>query len=146
MSSFNRVILLGNIARDPAIRYSQDSLPVVCSALAINRKYKSNNEVVFIDFVVFGKLAETMNTYAQKGTQVLIEGRLSQNTWEQDGQKRSKHEIIVESFQLISGGKDNNSRGGANDPYGRKNERSNSTDICPDCGKPRDLCVCEIPF
>lgn len=127
MSSFNRVILLGNVARDPAIRYSQDSLPVVRSALAINRKYKNNNEVVFIDFVAFSKLAETMNTYAQKGTQVLIEGRLSQNTWEDsNGQKRSRHEIIVESFQLLSGWKDNNSRGGANDPYGRKGERSQS--------------------
>lgn len=127
MAYFNRIILLGNIARDLELNTSTTGISIIRTALAVNRKRKDNKtEVMFVDLVVFGKLAETMNTYAQKGTQVLIEGRLSQNTWEQDGQKRSKHEIIVENFQLISGWKDDNSRGGANDAYGRKGERSQS--------------------
>lgn len=127
MATFNKIVLVGNLTKDPELRYTPGSnLPVVRTGIAVNRKYKDKEEVMFVDLVVFGKLAETLNTYAKKGTQLLVEGRLSQNTWEQDGQKRSKHEVIVDSFQLLSGWKDEGSRGGANDPYGRKNERSQS--------------------
>lgn len=148
MASFNRVVLMGNLARDPELRYAQgNNIAVVRTAIAVNRRYKDKEEVMFIDLVVFGKQAETLSTYAKKGTQVLVEGRLQQNTWEDpNGQKRSKHEVLVEGFQLIGGGKDADSRGGSNDAYGRKNERSGSSDICQDCGNTRDLCTCDIPF
>jgi single-strand DNA-binding protein len=107
MASFNKSILVGNIVRNPELRYTPGSnLAVARTAIAVNRRYKDKEEVMFIDLVFFGKLAETVESYATKGTPLLIEGRLSQNTWEQDGQKRSKHEIIVENFQLLGGRRD----------------------------------------
>jgi single-strand DNA-binding protein len=102
MANFNRVILLGNLVRDNEIRHVQgETLAVLRNAIAVNRKYKEKDETMFIDIVFFGKLAETLNSYTTKGSPLLVEGRLSQNTWEQDGMKRSKHEIIVENFQLL---------------------------------------------
>ncbi|MDR2870856.1 MAG: single-stranded DNA-binding protein [Deferribacteraceae bacterium] len=107
MASFNKVVLLGNLTRDPELRYTQgNDLPVARSGLAVNSKYKNKEEVMFIDFVVFGKLAEVLNSYATKGSPLLIEGRLQLNTWEKDGQRHSRHEIIVESFQLIGSKRD----------------------------------------
>ena len=115
MASYNRVVLMGNLARDPDLRYTPSgNLPVVRTAIAVNRKFKDKEEVMFIDLVIFGKSAETLKSYATKGTQVLVEGRLSQNTWEQDGQKRFKHEIIVDNFQLMGSrhDRDESSTGG----------------------------------
>lgn len=104
MASFNKVVLLGNVVRNPELRYAPSTnMPIARSALAVNRRYKDKEEAMFIDFVVFGKLAETLEAYATKGTPLLIEGRLSQSSWEQDGVKRSRHEIIVETFQLLGG-------------------------------------------
>ena len=107
MASFNKVVLLGNLVRDPELRFTQgNDLPVARTALAVNRKYRDKEEVMFIDIVVFGKMAETLEAYATKGSPLLVEGRLSQNTWEQEGQRRSKHEIIVENFQLMGSRRD----------------------------------------
>lgn len=108
MASYNRVVLLGNIVRDPELRYTQGDLPVARTALAVNRTYKGKEEVMFIDIVVFGKQAENLQAYVTKGSPLLVEGRLSQNSWEQDGVKRSKHEIIVENFQFIGSRRDRN--------------------------------------
>jgi single-strand DNA-binding protein len=103
MASYNRVVLLGNVVRNPEIRYApgNNNLPIARTALAVNSKYKDKENTMFIDIVVFGKLAETLGAYATQGTPLLVEGRLSQNKWEQDGKPRSKHEIIVDSFQLL---------------------------------------------
>lgn len=107
MASFNKVVLLGNLVRDPELRFTQgNDLPVARTSLAVNRKYRDKEEVMFIDIVVFGKMAETLEAYATKGSPLLVEGRLSQNTWEQEGQRRSKHEIIVENFQLMGSRRD----------------------------------------
>ena len=107
MAAFNKVVLHGILVTDPELRVTQgNDLPVARTAIAVNRKYKDREEVMFIDIVVFGKLAEVLEAYATKGTPLLIDGRLSQNTWEQEGQKRSKHEIIVENFQLLGSRKD----------------------------------------
>lgn len=116
MASYNKVIIMGNVVRNPELRYTPGSnMPVARTALAVNRKYKDKEEVMFIDIVVFGKLAETLESYATKGTPLLVDGRLSQSTWEQDGQKRSKHEIIVENFQLLGGRRDRAEGQGSND-------------------------------
>ena len=102
MSNFNKVILLGNLVRKPEVRYTQgDNLPIARAALAVNRKYKDKEETMFIDIVVFGKLAGALEQYGDKGTPLLVEGRLQQNRWEKDGVKHSKHEVIVDSFQLM---------------------------------------------
>ena len=130
MASFNKVVLLGNLVRDPELRFTQgNDLPVARSALAVNRRYKDKEEVMFIDIVVFGKTAETLEAYATKGTPLLVEGRLSQNTWEQEGQKRSKHEIIVENFQLLGSRKDREqSSGGSMHNSGNFSSPSDSVD------------------
>ncbi len=101
MTSFNKVILLGNLTRDPEIRYTPNGTAVANFAIAVNRKYKSGDEtkeeVSYIDIVVFGKSAENCGQYLTKGQGVLIEGRLQQRRWEtDDGQKRSKVEVATQ--------------------------------------------------
>jgi single-strand DNA-binding protein len=103
MASFNRTILAGNLTRDFEVRYANGSdTAVVSNTIAVNRKFKDKDETTFVDFTAFGKAAETMNQYLSKGSSVLIEGRLHQNNWTaQDGSKRSKLVVIVESFQFL---------------------------------------------
>ena len=111
---FNKVILVGNLTRDIELRYTPDGLAVAKVGLATNRVYtdpttkEKKQEVMFIDVVIFGRAAETSHQYLRKGSQVLVEGRLSLNQWtDQTGQKRSKHEIIAENVKFL-GGRDNN--------------------------------------
>ena len=106
MVSFNKVILMGNLTKDPEVRYTPNGVAVSSFGLAVNRKYKQDNEVkeevCFVDVVVFGKQAETSGQYLAKGRGVLIDGRLSQRRWEsEDGQKRNKHEIVAESIRFL---------------------------------------------
>jgi len=103
---FNKVILIGNLTRDPELRYTPQGTSVCNFGLAVNRKYRQGEEmkeeVTFINIVVFGKQADTCGQYLSKGSPVLIEGRLRENRWEtEDGQKRSKHEVIAESFKFL---------------------------------------------
>jgi single-strand DNA-binding protein len=104
MGFFNKIILLGNVTRNPEVRYVPGKdLAVAKFGLAVNnRRGKDKEETMFIDIVAFGKLGEICGEYLSKGSPVLVEGRLSQNVWEQDGQKRSKHEVIAENIQLVS--------------------------------------------
>lgn len=106
MSSFNRVILMGNLTRDPEIRYTPNGTAVAALGLAVNRRYKQGDElkeeVSFIDIVVFGKQAEHCGQYLAKGRGVLVEGRLQQRRWEtDDGQKRSKIEVVALNVQFM---------------------------------------------
>jgi single-strand DNA-binding protein len=106
MGFLNKVILLGNVTRNPEVRYIPGSgTPVSRFSLAVNRRYKVNDsfkdETCFIDIVAFSRLAEFSGEYIAKGMPVLVEGRLSFRTWEQDGAKRSKHEVIAENIQLV---------------------------------------------
>jgi single-strand DNA-binding protein len=108
MANYNRVILVGNLTRDPQMSYLPSQTPVVELGLAVNRKWKDpqgNNkeETCFIDCRVYGRQAETANKYLTKGQQVLIEGRLQYSAWEgKDGTKRSKHRVVVDHFQFLS--------------------------------------------
>src|SRR6266446_8776381 len=111
MASFNKVILLGNLTRDPELRYTPSGTPVATFGMAMNRRSgqgdERKEEVCFVDIVVFGREAETASEYLSKGRQALIEGRLQWRSWEgQDGQKRSKHEVIAERIQFIPRGRD----------------------------------------
>jgi single-strand DNA-binding protein len=109
MASFNRVILLGNLTRDPQLRYLPSNMAVCEFGLATSRRWRDRDgnqkeEVCFIDVEAFGRQAETINQYLTKGRSVLIEGHLRLDTWTgQDGQKRSKHRVVVESFQFVGG-------------------------------------------
>lgn len=118
MANFNKVILVGNLTRDPQLRYLPSQMAVVDFGLAVNHKYRTKNgedreEVLFIDCSCFGKGAEVINQYCQKGKQLLVEGRLKYDTWEdkQGGGKRSKHSVSVDNFQLM-GGRDGGGGGG----------------------------------
>ena len=103
MGFLNKVVLLGNVTRQPEVRYIPGKdLPVAKFGLAVNRKTKDREETCFIDIVAFGRTAEMCGEYVTKGMPILIEGRLSYNTWEQEGQKRSKHEVVAENIQFVS--------------------------------------------
>ena len=111
MSSFNKVILLGNLTRDPQLSYLPSQTAVVEFGLAINRKFKKQDgsqgeEVCFVDCQMFGKRAEVINKYVKRGNQLFVEGRLKFDSWQgQDGQKRSKLRVMVENFEFIGGEK-----------------------------------------
>lgn len=105
MSSFNKIIIMGNLTRDPELK--QVGAGSVCRlGIASNRQYKNNQgvmvqEVCYVDVDVWGAQAETSNRYLQKGRLVLIEGRLKLDTWESEGQKRSKHSIAAEKVTFL---------------------------------------------
>lgn len=104
---FNKVILIGNLTRDPEMRYTPQGTSVCNFGIAVNRKFKQGEEmkeeVTFINIVVFGKQADTCGQYLNKGSSVLIEGRLQERRWEtDDGQKRSKHEVVAQSVRFLS--------------------------------------------
>lgn len=129
MASFNKVILLGNLTRDPQLRYLPSQMPVVDFGLAVNHRYRTKDgqdkeEVLFIDCSCFGKSAETINQYCRKGKALLVEGRLRYETWEdkQGGGKRSKHSIMVEGFQFV-GGRDGGQAGDAGGDTGDMSQR-----------------------
>ncbi len=106
MAGFNKVILLGNLTRNPELRYTPNGTPVASFGLAVSRRFKQGDElkeeVCFIDIVVFGKQAEHCGQYLSKGHGVIVEGRLQQRRWEtEDGQKRSKHEVVAQSVTFL---------------------------------------------
>jgi len=108
MGSFNRVILLGNLTRDPELRYVANSMAVTDIGLAVNDRRKGANgewveETTFVDVTLWGRTAETASEYLTKGSPILIEGRLKLDTWEKDGQKRSKLKVVGERMQMVGG-------------------------------------------
>jgi single-strand DNA-binding protein len=103
---YNKVILVGNLTRDIELRYSQGGLAIAKTGLATNRKFTVNGEkkeeVMFIDITFFARSAEIANQYLRKGSKILVEGRLNFEQWvDQNGGKRSKHSITVESMQML---------------------------------------------
>ena len=119
MANYNRIVLVGNLTRDPQLKYLPSQMPVVDFGLAVNHKWRSKDgqdreEVLFVDCSCFGKGAEIINTYCQKGKQLLVEGRLKLDVWEdkQGGGKRSKHSVVVDNFQFL-GGREGGAGGGA---------------------------------
>lgn len=108
---FNKVILMGNLTRDPEVRTTPSGQSVTNFSLAVNRTWRAadgtNQESVsYIDCVAWGKTGEIIAQYMQKGRSLLVSGRLDQRSWEQDGNKRSKVEVIVEDFNFVGGAGD----------------------------------------
>lgn len=104
---FNKIILIGNLTRDPELRYTPQGTSVCSFGIAVNRRYKqgeeTKEEVTFINVVVFGKQADICGQYLNKGSAVLIEGRLQERRWEtEDGQKRSRHEVVAQNVRFLS--------------------------------------------
>jgi single-strand DNA-binding protein len=114
MAAFNRVILVGNLTRDPELRYIPSGTAVSDIGLAVNDRVKRGDqwvdEPVFVDITLWGRTAEIANEYLSKGSPVLIEGRLKLDRWEKEGQKHSKLKVIGERLQML-GTRDAN-RGG----------------------------------
>ncbi|HOT62427.1 MAG TPA: single-stranded DNA-binding protein [Treponemataceae bacterium] len=108
MADVNHVILIGRLTRDAELKYTSGGMAVCKFAIAVNRRRKNGDQWVeeanFFDIVVWGRTGETINQYLVKGKQVAIEGELRQNRWEQDGQSRSKVEIMANNVQLLGGG------------------------------------------
>lgn len=109
MASLNSVVLLGNLTRDPELRYTPQGTAVATFGLAVNRRYQQEGqqkeEVCFVDIVTFGRQAETVNEYLSKGNLALIEGRLQWRSWETpEGQRRSKHEVVANNVQFMPRG------------------------------------------
>ena len=102
---FNKVILIGNLTKDPELRYTPQGTPVASFRIAVNSKFKQaegfRDETLFIDVVTFGKQAETCSQYLNKGSAVLVEGRLQERRWESEGQQRSKVEVVAQTVRFL---------------------------------------------
>ena len=118
---YNKVILVGNLTRDIELRYSQSGMGIANTAIATSRKFTANGEkkeeVCFVDITFFARSAEIANQYLRKGSKILVEGRLNFDQWvDQNGQKRSKHSVVVETMQMLDSKGDNQGGGGYNAP------------------------------
>lgn len=108
MASYNRVILVGNVTRDVEVKYTASQTAVTDIGLAVNDRRKSSTgewveETTFVDVTLWGRTAEVASQYLTKGSPVLIEGRLKLDTWETEGQKRSKLRVVGERMQMLGG-------------------------------------------
>lgn len=113
MATLNKVMLIGNLTRDPELKYTASGAAVASFGLAVNNKYKSGDEwktdACFVDVTAWAKLAENATEFLQKGSPVLVEGRLNYQTWEGDGgQKRSKLEVVANNIQFLSSKQETN--------------------------------------
>jgi single-strand DNA-binding protein len=103
---FNKIILIGNLTKDPELRYTPQGTPVTSFRLAVNSKYRSGDEMkddtLFIDVVVWGKQGESCSQYLSKGSPALVEGRLRERRWESEGQQRSKVEVFAQTVRFLS--------------------------------------------
>jgi single-strand DNA-binding protein len=120
MANFNKVILAGNLTRDPELRYTPKGTAVARITLAVNRTWKSESgeskeEVSFVDVDVWGRQAEVISQYMKKGRPLLVEGRLKQDTWEDKNtkQKQSKLKVVLESFSFIDSNRGDSGGGGS---------------------------------
>ncbi len=149
MASLNRVILVGNLTRDPELRFTPSGSPVAGFGLAVNRTYtnKQGEKVENVDFfniVVWAKLAELCAEYLKKGRPVALEGRLSSRSWEtEDGQKRSVVEVVAENVQFLGSGQGQGGGQGA----GQRSQGAPSGDAKPESSPVEEIDLGDdIPF
>jgi single-strand DNA-binding protein len=147
MASFNKVILLGNLTRDPEVRYTPKGSAVCDLGIAVNRVYTTDSgerreEVTYVDVVLWARLAEIAGEYLKKGRPVFVEGRLQMDSWDdkQTGQKRTKLRVVGESMQLL-GGRPGGAGGGA-ETTGDNRQTSAPPKASPKAEPDED----EIPF
>ena len=157
MASYNKVFLLGNLTRDPEVRYTPKGSAVADLGIAVNRQYtldtgEKREEVTFVDVTFWGRTAEVAGEYLKKGRSVFIEGRLQLDTWDdkQSGQKRSKLKVIGEMMQML-GGRPGGGGGGGSDEGGaeeapRARSGGSSRSTAPPKGAPAEPDDDEIPF
>jgi single-strand DNA-binding protein len=149
MASFNKVILLGNLTRDPEVRYTPKGTAVTDLGLAVNRTYTADNgekreEVTFVDVTFWGRTAEVAGEYLKKGRPVFVEGRLQLDSWDdkQSGQKRTKLKVIGENMQML-GAPRGGGAGGGDEEGGARSSRPAPP---PKASAPSEPDDDEIPF
>jgi single-strand DNA-binding protein len=152
MASFNKVILLGNLTRDPEVRYTPKGSAVCDLGIAVNRVYTTEGgerreEVTFVDVVLWARLAEIAGEYLRKGRPVFIEGRLQMDSWDdkQTGQKRTKLRVVGESMQLL-GGRPGGATGETADEDRGAPSAGSKTAAPPKSARPTEPDDDEIPF
>lgn len=151
---FNKVILMGNLTRDPETRTTPNGQSVTNFSLAVNRTWKgadgtTQEAVSYIDCVAWGRTGEVIAQYMQKGRPILVSGRLDQRSWEQDGNKRSKVEVIVEDFNFVGGGEgapSGGSRATSSSPAKKANEPMSAEDVVVEEIDDKPIDLSEIPF
>ncbi len=152
MANLNKVLLIGRLTRDPESRSTPSGQTVVSLGLAVNRTYTRRDsgekveETAFVDVEAWGRTGETIARYMRRGRQIFIEGRLKFDSWEKDGQRRSKLSVVAETFQFLD-----SQNGGGNGGGGRGEHGASSDQRAPasvgstpqdDYGSPDD----DIPF
>ncbi len=150
--SINQVILMGNLTRDPELRTTPSGQSVCSFSLAVNRSWQGQDgtqqdAVDYFDVTAWGKLGELVNQYMSKGRRCLVQGRLSQRSWEQEGQKRSKVEVVANDVTFLDSGTGAGGDGGSSAPRSsapRKSSKSDEPSVEEIDDKPIDLS--EIPF
>lgn len=149
---FNKTILMGNLTRDPEVRTTPSGQSVTSFGLAVNRTWRGadgnqQESVSYIDCTAWGKTGEIIAQYVQKGRPLLVSGRLEQRSWEKDGQKHSKVEVVVEDFNFVGGGA--GERDSAPAPSSRPSSSNSSAkkkdDVVDDIGD-EPINLDDIPF
>ena len=149
MASFNKVILLGNLTRDPETRVTPNGNTICKLGLAVSRSYATKDgerreETTFVDIDAFGRQAEVITKYMRKGRPLMVEGRLKLDQWESnDGQKRSKLGVVLESFQFVGGRDDNSGGAGGSGGYENSSPPPRST---PAQNDSHDVLDDDVPF
>lgn len=150
--SFNQVILMGNLTRDPELRSTPNGQSVASFSLALNRSYKGadgnwQEATDYIDIVAWGPLGERVAQYLTKGRPCLVNGRLQSRSWEQDGQKRSKVEVVAQDVTFLGGPGEGGSSSGGNAPAASSApSRKKDEDIVIDEISDEPIDLSEIPF
>jgi single-strand DNA-binding protein len=153
MASFNKVILLGNLTRDPEVRYTPKGTAVAELGMAVNRVYTAENgekreETTFVDVTLWGRTAEIAGEYLKKGRPVFIEGRLQLDSWEDktSGQKRSKLKVVGEGLQLLGARPSGGGSAGGSEEESSAPPRSSSKSAPPPKAAAAEPDDDEIPF
>lgn len=151
--SFNQVILMGNLTRDPELRQTPNGQNVCSFSLALNRSYKGadgnwQEATDYVDVVAWGPLGERVAQYLSKGRPCLVNGRLQSRSWEQDGQKRSKVEVVAQDVTFLGGGNENGGNGGyqgGSTSSGASTSAKKKDDVVEDIGD-EPINLDDIPF
>lgn len=143
MANVNKVILIGNVTRDPEVKFTPKGSAVTDVGLAINRKYtldtgEKREETIFVDVELWGRLAEIAGEYAKKGNPLYVEGRLRMDTWDDktSGQKRSRMKVVGENIQLLGGRPGGTHSGGGGEEHGGHSEHGGHFESRPQRSAP----------
>ena len=149
--SFNQVTLMGNLTRDPELRATTSGQSVCNFSLALNRSYKGSDgewqeATDYIDVIAWGPLGERVAQYVTKGRPVLVSGRLQNRTWEQDGQKRNKVEVVAQDVTFLGGRGEGDAPSSSTQPSSSKPKADKKQDVAIEDISDEPIDLSEIPF